>query len=378
MTGRNIPLIEVSGGPRERGLAYGEAARRWIQASVDYYREGFRYSSGLDWEQACERAHAWREPVAAVAPDLLSEVDAIAEGAGLRADEVLALNARGEIVRAQDSGFGKEEGTDGCSAFALLPEATGDGHVYCGQNWDWRLGAEETTVLLRVVQPPKPTLIMQLEAGQVGRHGANSAGIALNANGLDGAFGTPLGLPQPFLRRMILDSPYLRDALRVPYEVHQHIATNLLVTHRGGVAVDLETTPVTHGWGYPDNGILVHANHYQYGVPPRIAEGYRPSSVDSLYRVPIIERGLAAVRGAAGSDEVRKIVQETMSNHIGYPHAVCEHVDTRTPKVRHSKTMMSSLVDLTTGEYRVLSGNPCENDYTLLPWNIYDGPGGDQ
>jgi len=27
--------------------------------------------------------------------------------------------------------------------------------------------------------------------GQVGRHGVNSAGIALNANGLDGAFGAP-------------------------------------------------------------------------------------------------------------------------------------------------------------------------------------------
>jgi isopenicillin-N N-acyltransferase-like protein len=38
--------------------------------------------------------------------------------------------------------------------------------------------------------------------------------------------------------------------------------------------------------------------------------------------------------------------------------------------------MMSSLVDLTAGEYRVIRGNPCESDYALLPWDMYDGPAG--
>ena len=37
---------------------------------------------------------------------------------------------------------------------------------------------------------------------------------------------------------------------------------------------------------------------------------------------------------------------------------------------------MSSLVDLTAGEYRVIRGNPCASDYSLLPWDIYDGPSG--
>jgi isopenicillin-N N-acyltransferase like protein len=377
MSARNVPLIEVSGGPRERGRAYGEAARDLIHFSVAYYREAFRFSSGLDWTEACERAKAWRAPVAAADPDLLTEVDAVAEGAGLRPEEVMALNARGEIVRNRDSGFNPEP-ADGCSSFALLPEATGDGRVYCGQNWDWREGVEDTTVMLRIVQPPKPTVVLQVEAGQIGRQGVNSAGIALNANGLDGAFGTPLGLPQPFLRRLILDQPDLKRALDVPYRIRQHIATNLLVTHRDGIAVDLETTPVTHRWGYATDGILVHTNHYQYGVPPEIATGYRPSAVDSLYRLPLIVRGLSGVRGASGPAEVRKIVQDTMSNHTGYPEAVCEHPDPLLPAVRRGKTVMSSLVDLTAGEYRVLSGNPCQHDYTLLPWQLYDGPGGDQ
>lgn len=376
MAARSVPLIEISGGPRQRGNAYGESARGEIHSSVAYYQRAFAVSSGLEWPEVLASARQWRDVVGAAAPDLLVEMDAIAEGAGLHPDEIMALNARGEIVRNHDSQFSAvTEPADGCSSFAMLPEATGDGHVYCGQNWDWRAGSEASTVMLRIVQPPKPTIVMQVEAGQIGQQGVNSAGIALNANGLDGRFGTPLGIPQPVLRRLILDCDNLRDALQVPFDVHQHIATNLLITHRDGVAVDLETTPVMHRWGYPDHGILVHGNHYQYGTPEPLLGGNHLTSADSLYRVPIIERGLAAVRDTDDSGQIRKIVAQTMSDHTGHPHSVCCHADEHMPEIRQSKTILSSLVDLTTGEYRLAAGNPCENEYEPLPWHLYDGPG---
>ncbi len=372
----SIPLIEVSGDPRARGLAYGEAARAEIRHSIAYYREAFAVSSGLDWPDVLVTARQWRPMIEAVAPDLLAEMDAVAEGAGLPADEILALNARGEIVRSHDSGFAPAM-TDGCSSFALLPEATGDGHVYCGQNWDWRAGVTPSTVMLRIVQPPKPTIIMQVEAGQIGRQGANSAGIALNANGLDGRFGTPIGLPQPVLRRLVLDCDNLRRALEVPYRVRQHIATNLLVTHRDGVAVDLETTPGVHRWGLPERGVIVHGNHYQYGIPDPLRDTYRLSSLDSLYRVQIIERGFAALRDAKEPEQTRKIINATMSDHTGHPHGVCVHPDPADREVEQGITVMSSLVDLTTGEYRVADGPPCTAPMERLPWNLYDGVGGD-
>lgn len=373
-----VPLIEIAGEPRERGRAYGESAREQVGRSVAYYQEAFAVSSGLGWDDVLAATAQWRPLVEAAAPHLLEEMDGIAEGAARRPEEILALNARGEIVRSHDSAFGAAAAaeTDGCSSFALLPAATASGHVYCGQNWDWREATEATVVMVRVVQPPRPTVIMQVEAGQVGRHGVNSTGLALNANGLDGAFGTKPGIPQPVLRRLILDSATFTDALSVPYDVHQHIATNLLFTHRDGLAVDLETTPQAHQWGYAADGVLVHGNHYQYGVPPALAATYRISSPDSLFRVPVIERGLRAARGAGTPDEVRKLVRETMSDHFSFPKGVCAHVGADQGKTQRSKTTMSSLVDLTAGEYRVILGNPCESDYALLPWDIYDGPSG--
>jgi isopenicillin-N N-acyltransferase-like protein len=375
VTVRTVPLIETTGGPRERGRLHGEAAREEIARSLAFYREAFGVATGLDWAGVVAKARRWRPIVAEAAPHLLEEVDGIAEGAGATPDDILALNARGEIVRSYDSEFTAM--ADGCSSYALLPEATADQHVYCGQNWDWRIGMADTTVLLRIVQPPRPTVIMQVEAGQVGRHGVNSAGIALNGNGLDGRFGTPPGLPQPFLRRLILDSDNYYDALRTPFAVHQHIASNLLITHRDGFAIDVESTPESHRWGYPEEGVLVHVNHYQYGIPPSLESTYRPSSPDSLYRLPRIEAGLRHARDASGAGGVPKVVKDTMADHFGFPHAVCEHPDDRLEPVYRGQTVMHSLVDLTAGEYRIIGGNPCEGDYQLLPWNIYDGPGAD-
>jgi isopenicillin-N N-acyltransferase-like protein len=218
---------------------------------------------------------------------------------------------------------------------------------------------------------------MQVEAGQVGRQGANSAGIAFNANGLGGRFGSAIGLPQTVVRRSVLDQSAITDALDVLCRTRAHIASNALLTCREGFAVDLETTPAGHGWLYPDDGLLVHGNHYQAGVPAALAADYRPLSPDSLVRVPRAEPGLRALRGSTGPDESRKLIKQALSDHLGHPESLCTHPDPRRPAVEHWATLVSSCVDLTTGDYHVTAGTPCDRDYQHLPWNLYDGPYGD-
>lgn len=368
-----IPLIEISAkDPRERGRQHGEAARAQIERSIAFYREGFERASGLPWEGVLERVPRWNALIESYLPDALPEIEGIADGANRRVEEILALNGRGELSHGNPF----DDATDECSSFAITDEGSGDAHVYCGQNWDWRERTRDTLVMLRIEQPPKPTIVMQTEAGQIGRHGANSAGIALNANGLGARFGDGLGVPQPYIRRKILDSAGFDDALEAVFQSRQVICTNLLLTHRDGFAIDLETTPGRHGWMYPTAGVLVHANHFIAFVPPQLAETYRPFSPDSLYRVPRIERVLRRAAEARDSAAMRALVREAMSDHFAYPNSVCNHPDARRHELERYATVASSLVDLTTGEYWVTFGNPCEHDYELLPWNLYDGPAG--
>nr|WP_206442177.1 C45 family peptidase [Streptomyces boncukensis] len=368
----------------ERGRQYGEASRARVRAAREYYEAAFGASSGLTWEQVTARAARWLEPVRAFAPELLEEMRGIADGAGLELLDVLALNARGEVIydksfaaMGEESGAA-EERADGCTSFALHGPASGDGHVYAGQNWDWRAGVADTLVLLRVVQPPKPTLVMQVEAGQIGRQGASSAGLALNANGLGGRFDDAIGLPQTVVRRTALDQPSVTDALDVLCRARAHIASNALLTCREGFAIDLETTPAGHGWLYPTDGLLVHGNHYQAGLPgPLATQGYRPLAADSLVRVERAEQGLRALRDAAAPAESRKVIRQAMSDHLGHPEGICTHPDPRKPELSRWTTLISSLADLTTGDYYATPGTPCDHEYQHLPWNLYDGPYGD-
>jgi isopenicillin-N N-acyltransferase-like protein len=367
--------------PRERGRQYGEAAREPIAASLAFYIESMTQKSGLSWPEILDRAPAWVPVIEAYLPDIVDELRGIAEGAGRGFEEILALNSRGELTKgnpftADRPDEDRRTEDEGCTSFAMLQQANALGHVWAGQNWDLWDAIAETVVVLRIAQPGKPTIICHVEAGQVGRHGANSAGIALNANGLGAGFGTGLGVPGTFVRRKVLESWDMHDALDAIFGVRQNLSSNLLLTHRDGFAIDVETTPGRHGWMYPTDGLLVHGNHFQSFVPVQIDRTYKPFSVDSLYRTPRVEEGLSTARVDGTTEEaVQTIVRTTMSDHFGHPNAVCQHVDPRRQELNRYSTIVSSLVDLTTGAYRLTHGLPCANSYQQAPWNLYDGPG---
>ena len=363
-----LPVIEVSGDRRQIGRQHGEAARSQIKASIAFYRQSFKRASGLGWDEILQQAPRWDPIVETFLPGIGEELRGIAEGAGIRYEEVLALNARGELSHGNP--FADEENPEGCSSYAVLPEASADHHVYAGQNWDWLAETGETVVLLKVAQPGKPTLFMQTEAGQIGRHGANSAGIALNANGLGGRFGKGVAIPQPFIRRKILESSDMQGALKAVFDSKQSVCTNLVITHRDGFTIDLETTPARHGWMYATDGILVHTNHFVSFVPEQIAATYRPFSVNSLWRLDRLQRGLQAVRSASGPDGVREAIASSLRDHFGYPNSLCKHDDARHDTGDRYHTIASSIVDLTTGDYWLAAGPPCEGEYRRI-WNIY-------
>jgi len=369
-TALELPTIEVSGGRRDVGRQHGEAARSQIRDSIGYYRESFKRITGLEWAEIRRGAPRWVTPIDSYLPGISDEIRGIAEGASVDFAEVLALNARGELSTHNPFAAEAEEG---CSSYALLPEAAGDRHVYCGQNWDWRCETVGTVVLLRIVQPGKPTIIMQTEAGQVGRHGANSAGIALNANGLGTRWGKGIGVPQPIIRRKILESVEMQTALRAVFESQQTLCTNLLITHKDGFAIDLETTPDRHGWMYPTDGLLVHTNHFIAFMPEQIGATYRPFSVNSLWRLPRLTDGLRAAKATGDSAAVREAIGTALRDHFGHPNSVCKHGDATSQGTDLNQTIASSIVDLTTGEYWLAPGSPCESEYRRLPWNLYDG-----
>lgn len=379
-----IRTIEISGTPRERGRQYGAAAADLIDTAIEYYREALTAQTGMSWSAITDSVRRWLPICEASAPHLVAEMRGIAEGSGHTFEEILTLNVRGEFVYNHQASTpvaapiladeDERDQADGCTSFFLTGTASGTGHTLVGQNWDWRTRTAATTLIVRVVEDGRPTIILQVEAGQVGRHGANSAGIALNANGLGGSFGNAIGLPQTLIRRLVLEQSELSLALKSLVKIRPHIASNALLAHRSGWAIDVETTPEGVDWLYPSDGLLAHTNHFQASVPPQLAGRYRPVSADSLLRLPQVTAGLRRVAAATDTDDSYARVRAAMSDHLGYPEGVCTHPSPHADPLKQWSTLLSSCVDLTTGDYLVAPGFPCVTEYEVLPWNLYDGP----
>lgn len=368
MSAGTMPLIDVRGDARECGRQYGEAARAQIAKGIEFYAQSYARKAGLTWQQVLDYTPQWLPFIDKYLPSIIEEVRGIAEGSNRTFEEILALNGRGELTYGNPF----HESREGCTSFAITDEGSGDGHVYCGQNWDWRSEVVDTVVMVRIRQSGKPTVIMQAEAGQIGRQGANSAGLGLNANGLGGRFGNQLGIPGPYVRRKVLDSWTMHDALKAVFSAEQAFSTNLLLTHREGFAIDVETTPARHGWMYPTDGVLVHANHFVAFMPEQLAADYRPFALSSLYRAPRVERILKRAHEARTPADMRALISTALRDHFSAPNSVCNHPDDRRHPIDRVQTIASSIVDLTTGEYQVALGLPCETAYEPLPWGLYD------
>ena len=210
-----FPLVELTGSPRERGRQHGQAVPDRIKRGIEMYSESL-LKNGVDWKHLEQRANAMVPVVEKFDPAYVEEMRGIAEGAGVPFAGMMLMNARTEMVAAARKQQAQQHFPDGCTAAFALPEASADGVLLHGQNWDWRAECAETGVVLRIRRDDGPDILTFTEAGGLARSGLNSAGIGLTANALecDRDYQRGPGVPLPFIRRKVLESAYLAEAVR--------------------------------------------------------------------------------------------------------------------------------------------------------------------
>ena len=211
----------MTGSPRERGRQHGQAVPDRIKRGIEMYSESL-LKNGVDWKHLEQRANAMVPVVEKFDPAYVEEMRGIADGAGVSFAGVMLMNARTEMVAAARKQQAHQHFPDGCTAAFALPEASADGVLLHGQNWDWRAECAETGVVLRIRRDDGPDILTFTEAGGLARSGLNSAGIGLTANALecDRDYQRGAGVPLPFIRRKVLEiglsrgsgAHHLRDA----------------------------------------------------------------------------------------------------------------------------------------------------------------------
>lgn len=276
--------------PHARGLAHGrQAASRTIH-SRDTYARLFA-SCGIDWAQACSRAQTYRPTIEALDPDLLEEMQGIADGSGLQLAEVLALNCRTEILPASflsDIGHpaaaalaanraaGLPDWLDAldphaaegeCTAMAVAPEASVNGHSWLAQNWDWLGRQRQALVLLHTHDAQGTRLTTLTEAGMLAKIGMNQHGFALGLNILRSLQdGERPGVPVHVLLRHLLGCSGVEAARQRLQVIAQRwgfgAASNIPCADSQGEAACFEVAPA--GWAelQAQQGVVVHTNHF--------------------------------------------------------------------------------------------------------------------
>lgn len=351
-----FPHVAIEGSGYERGLQYGSHAGERIHRSVELYVGAFERRGLTERAQVHALAARFVPALEAFDADVFDELRGIADGAGLQLEDIVALNARTELLRAADAG---------CTAVACLPEVTTDARTLLGQNWDWKPECRDTAIVLHVRPSDGPELVTFAEAGLVARCGMNAAGIGVVGNFLESAAdGGSDGIPVALVRRRILGCTTLGEALGVVVRTPRAVSSSHLIADAGGEAIAAEATPERVFFVHPEGGLLEHANHFR-------ADAARVAVIDTgiarypdtLYRDRRLRRSLAAFASGIGVEQL----QAGLRDHYGLPTAVCRHLPAE-PDDATIVTVASVVMDLDAGRMWVAPGPVCENEYTEVPF----------
>lgn len=358
MSDYTIQIVELNDSdPRLRGQSYGESARQRIHKILEVYRNIFRKVTGQDWQQILERVQPVLLMAKRFAPDLIIEIEGIAEGANRSFEEIFLLNARSEVLYSSDVL------TQECTTIAVLPEASRNGEMILAQNWDWYKEVADCQVILKIAgHNGKPAVTTFTEAGQLAKIGMNDKGIGLVVNNL--LSDQPRsGVPWILITRRVLESSSLAEALGYIMNTQRAHSLNFMVGSAEGEAINVETAPVESNILWPENGCLVHSNHYlQQGKQFTDLKPIRTPYLSTYLRFGRTRHFLAKRYGTNDIDSVREI----LSDHTDKPFSVCAHENPAIEPLLQSITCLSVIMNMSKGEIHYCPGNPCSGNFQIL------------
>lgn len=341
-------LVKMSGAPYQRGFQYGNAAKDRIQKVIDEYKVLFEKEAFISWEDAVERAKPYKEQIASYRPDLIEEMQGIADGAGLGFEIILTLNCRSEIM------FAKADKNE-CSVIGIPPEASAEGHTYLAQNWDWWSLGLGTTVVLEVEQAPFAKTLIITEAGLVGGKGINEYGIALSMNAMSVKKGK-IGVPLQVILRGCLSCKTLPNAIDAIAKTNRAGSACVGLASSEGLLVMVEYAPEDLDILLSDGEPICHTNHW-LSTKMILGQEAKNYSYTSTFTRLDMTRRLVKKEKKFTPDKLFKV----LSNHAGHPDGICRHDDESLPIYHRHSSLWSMVIDCNDKILYLTDGNPCQN-----------------
>ncbi len=367
-----FPLIEVSGPAHERGQQHGLQAKARIARSIASYARLFAWC-GIDWQGAQRLGAGYRDVIGDLDPALLAEIEGIASGAGRHVDEILALNARTEILppsypgephpdRHRIAAANAKEGVPDwgeCTAVAVKPAQSTTGTTLLAQNWDW-LGAQRLAlVLLRVRNAGGASCLTLTEAGMLAKIGLNSRGFGVCLNILRSSDdGTHPGVPVHVLLRALLERDSVADAVAFASRLSFGASSNVLCADAAGNTAALEFSPrgleVVRGAA----GALCHTNHFLAPAAARHQASLAPS-LSTLPRLARITALTGAHKGRFSPADLQRMLRDESDGYL----SICRRPDPSLAPEACIETVASVVMDLGERVMHIAPDVPSQVDF---------------
>lgn len=327
----------------DRGRAFGAACAGAIAVTVGSYRRllGAAGVTVADM-RACGTAVAgslgdrW--------PHFVEELEGMAVGAGQDVRELLAVNARTELL----AGSGRSE----CSVIGRLWGS----EVSLVQTWDWHPDFAPARVLWTVHGPEGTWFTTVTEAGILAKLGLNSHGVACALNYLtcsaDGGIG---GVPIHLLLRLVLErAGDASEAIELLCGAGTSASSAVTVAYASGGEAELVAVELSPGGGVAvrpdDDGWLVHTNHF-LSPPARGVDREPEAGPGSMLRLAHLEAMLRA--GVAP--------REALASHAPAEEPVCRHIEFDRDAVWEDQlaTLLTTQINPAGPAFSLAPGPPC-------------------
>ena len=363
-----LPYIQLfDDTPHAQGVRHGRELKARVTHNVGLYFERFAREVGLNKPAVLEIADRYAQAIQAQNADYFAAMQGVSDGADLPFLEIVAINVRYEILYYQ---FGKialaaenadikqsahnESPGDGCTAFALLPEATDSGHLLMGQNWDWIPDVQGAVIHTR--DEDGWETLGYTESGIVGtKIGVSSAHIGLAINGMTTVSDDWQRLAKPFHVRCweILRARTFDEAVGVVTKEARSCSTNFLIAQAPARVVDIEAAPDKINLLDCENGCLTHANHFVDPQGLGIEEAPNERRIYSRNRQARL-RELLTARLPATVDGIADALRDTQDDPFG----ICRHRNLSEPPEMHYVTVTAVIMDLETRTLHLSDGAP--------------------
>jgi isopenicillin-N N-acyltransferase-like protein len=355
-----FPIIDVAGGPDERGQQYGLAARARVAHSLANYQQLFE-ACGVKWEEVRRRARAYDEVIRGFDAGLHAELCGIAAGANRDVEDILALNSRTELlprVFLDPSHAALDFGE--CSALAIAPSASATSKTLLAQNWDWLGNQREALVVLRSRGEGGASFLTLTEAGMLAKIGCNDRGFGLCLNVLrsmdDGA--SP-GVPVHVLLRALLDCASVDQALARIRGLPLAASSNVLCADVTGRRASIELSPAGPHVLADEGAALCHTNHFLSEAATQAATP-APSSVPRLNRLRSLTQDASRKFSVA---DVQRMLSDESDGFL----SVSRHPDPAQPPLARFETVASVVMELGTGTMLIAPDIPTRTAWRSVP-----------